>query len=279
MRRRELAVRMVLVSILTPVSALALLAVVFALLPSWWRQMLGLGLCAGLVVTVSRMRSEPPDGRVLAASDDPELFAVMDRLCAISDMPRPELVLSEQTYANSWVVHLPRRKPRVYLTQGLRELLAPEELQAVLAHELTHIANRDALVMSVISLPGLTMMNARTGAGVLANVAGALSHTGVLALSRYRELAADAGAAAITGRPSALAVALLKVSCSLQRIPSTDLRAAAALNAFNLVAVGQGSRWWHHTRMLARVTASHPPMHERLAALHALEYAQHRSKS
>jgi heat shock protein HtpX len=278
-RNRKLAARMVLVSVLTPVSALALLAVLFAVLPSWWRLVLALGLCAGLVVTVSRMRHQPPDGRVLAESDDPELFAVMDRLCAISDMPRPELVLSEQTQPNSWVVHLPGRMPRLYLTKGLRELLTPEELQAVLAHEQTHIANRDALVMSVIALPGLAMMNARGGAGLLANVAGAISHTGTLALSRYRELAADAGAAAITGRPSALASALLKVSDSLGRIPSEDLRSAAALNAFNLVAVDQRRRWWHRSRLLARVTASHPPLHERLEALHTLERIQHRSGS
>jgi len=274
-RRRNLAVRMVLASVLTPVSALALLAAMFVVLPTWWRQVLSVGLCAGLVLTVSRMRREPADGRVLVASDDPELFAVVDRLCAISDMPRPELVLSEQSQPNSWVVHLPRRKPRVYLTKGLRELLTPEELQAVLAHELTHIANRDALVMSVIALPGLAMMNARTVPGLLANVAGALSHTGTLALSRYRELAADAGAAAMTGRPSALAVALLKVASSLEQIPSEDLRAAAALNAFNLVAVDQGRRWWHHSRLLARVTASHPPVRERLEALNALECIQH----
>jgi len=268
---------MVLVSVLTPVGALALLAVLVIVLSGWQRLLLVLGLCVGLVATVSRMLREPPDGRVLAESDDPQLFAVIDRLCAISDMPRPELVLSDQTQPNSWVVHLPRRKPRVYLTKGLRELLTLEELQAVLAHELTHIANRDALVMSVIALPGLAMMNARGGPGALASIAGALSHTGTLALSRYRELAADAGAAAITGRPSALASALLKVSNSLKRIPSKDLRSAAALNAFNLVAVDQRTRWWHRSRLLARVTASHPPLQERLEALHTLESIQQRS--
>ncbi|HET7049810.1 MAG TPA: M48 family metalloprotease [Solirubrobacteraceae bacterium] len=277
MRSRKLAARMVLVSVLTPVGALALLAVLVIVLSGWQRLLLVVGLCVGLVATVSRMLREPPDGRVLAESDDPELFAVIDRLCAISDMPRSELVLSDQTQPNSWVVHLPRRKPRVYLTKGLRELLTLEELQAVLAHELTHIANRDALVMSMIALPGLAMMNARGGPGALASIAGALSHTGTLALSRYRELAADAGAAAITGRPSALASALLKVSNSLKRIPSKDLRSAAALNAFNLVAVDQRTRWWHRSRLLARVTASHPPLQERLEALHTLESIQQRS--
>jgi heat shock protein HtpX len=268
---------MVLVSVLTPLSALALLALMFILLSAWGRSVLALGLCIGLVVTVSRMRSEAPEGRVLSESDDPELFAVMDRLCAMTDMPRPELVLREQTQPNSWVVHLPKRKPRLYLTKGLRELLTLDELQAVLAHEQTHIANRDALVMSVIAFPGLMMMNARTGPGLLANIAGALSHTGTLALSRYREHAADAGAAAITGRPSALATALLKVSVSLKGIPSKDLRCAAALNTFNLVAVDQGPRWWQQSRLLTRITASHPPVHERLEALQALESIQHRS--
>jgi len=276
-RSRKLAAKMVLVSVVTPVGALALLAVLVIVLSGWQRLLLVVGLCVGLVATVSRMLREPPDGRVLAESDDPELFAVIDRLCAIGDMPRPELVLSEQAQPNSWVVHLPRRKPRVYLTKGLRELLTLEELQAVLAHELTHIANRDALMMSVIALPGLAMMNARGGPGALAGIAGALSHTGTSALSRYRELAADAGAAAITGRPSALASALLKVSDSLKRIPSKDLRPAAALNAFNLVAVDQRPRWWQRSRLLARVTASHPPLHERLEALHTLESIQQRS--
>jgi heat shock protein HtpX len=266
---------MVFASVLTPLSALALLALLFILLSPWARSVLALGLCIGTVRTVSRMRSEPPDGRVLAESDDPELFAVMNRLCAMIDMPRPELVLSEQTQPNSWVVHMPKRTPRLYLTEGLRDLLTLDELQAVLAHELTHIANRDALVMSVIAFPGLLMMNAHTGPGVLANIAGALSHSGTLALSRYREHVADAGAAAITGRPSVLAIALLKVSGTLKGIPSKDLRSAAALNAFNLVAVDQ--RWWHQIRLLARITASHPPVHERLAALHALESIQHRT--
>jgi heat shock protein HtpX len=276
-RSRKLAARMVFVSVLTPVSALALLAVLVIVFSGWQRVLLVVGLCAGLVATVSRMLRKPPDGRVLAESDDPELFAVMDRLCAISDMPRPELVLSEQTQPNSWVVHLPTHTPRVYMTKGLRELLTLDELQAALAHELAHIANRDALVMSVIALPGLAMMNARGGPGAFAGIAGALSHTGTLALSRYRELAADAGAAAITGRPSALASALMKVSDSLQRIPSRDLRSAAALNGFNLVAVDQRRRWWHRSRLLARLTASHPPLHERLEALHTLECIQHRS--
>jgi heat shock protein HtpX len=277
-RNRKLTARMLLALVLTPVISLALLAALFILIPGGNRFVLALGLCAGLAATAWRMRRNAPDGRVLAESDDPELFAVMDRLCAMTDMPRPELVLSEQRQPNSWVVHLPRRKPRVYLTKGLRELLTPEELQAVLAHEQMHIANHDALVMSVVGLPGVAMMSARGGLTVLANIAGALSHTGTLALSRYRELAADAGAATITGHPSALASALLKVSDSLKQIPSKDLRSAAALNTFNLVAVDQRRRWWQRSRLLTRLTATHPPLHERLEALDALERLQQRAR-
>src|SRR5438270_137579 len=117
--RTSLAGRVVVVSVLIPVDALAVLAVLVIVWSGWQRLLLVVGLCAGLVATVSRMLREPPDGHVLAKSDDPELFAVIDRLCAISDMPRPELVLSEHAQPNSWVVHLPRRKPRVYLTKGL----------------------------------------------------------------------------------------------------------------------------------------------------------------
>jgi heat shock protein HtpX len=266
---------MVLVSVLTPLSALALLTLLVIVFSGWQQTFLVVGLCVGLVVTMVRMRRSVPDGRLLTESDDPELFAVVDRLCAISDMPRPELMLSDQTQPNSWVVHFPRRKPRIYITKGLRELLTLEELQAVLAHEQAHIANRDALVMSVVAFPGLTMMNARGGPAAFAIIAGSLSHTGTLALSRYRELAADAGAAAVTGRPSALASALLKVSDSLQQIPSKDLRRAAALNAFNLVAVDQRHHWWHDSPLLARITASHPPLQERLEALDTLERMQH----
>jgi heat shock protein HtpX len=183
---------------------------------------------------------------------------------------------SDQEQPNSWVIHLPGNRPRLYVTTGLRRLLTTDELQAVVAHELAHIANRDALVMSVVSLPGRTMMNVRGMVGYVA-VLGVLPHLCSLALSRYRELAADAGAAALTGRPSALASALLKVSDSLTRIPTTDLRAAAAMNSFNLVAVNEDPRWWHAIPVPARLFASHPALQTRLEQLHALEAAQHGS--
>jgi heat shock protein HtpX len=273
-----LTVRMVLVAVLTPLAAIALLATVAIVLPSRFlvglAVALGFGTFARWVVHVNRT---PPEGTALTEHDDPELFAIVDRLCVLADIPRPELVLSNQRQPNSWVVHLPHQTPRLYVTTGLRELLTLSELQAVLGHELTHIANHDAMVMTVVGMPGSVMLRARGGGvdGLLVVAIGMLAQIGTAILSRYRELTADAGAAAITARPSALASALLKVSGSLEQLPAKDLRAAAALNAFNLIAVPRRRRrGCPRSRMLGRLMATHPPLQSRLDALFALEREQ-----
>lgn len=277
---KPLAVRMVLVAVLNPLIAVGLLAAVVVFMPSTYRLGLLLGLTVGASARwIRRQRRRGPEGRTLSESDDSDLFAIVDRLCALADVRRPQLVLSEQRQPNSWVVHVPGQQPRLYLTRGLRETLTPEELQAVLGHELAHIANRDALVMTVVGAPGALMRQAGAAGGldaVLAAMIGALSHLGVAILSRYREFAADAGGSAITGRPSALASALIKVSGSLTQIPQEDLRAAAALNAFNLVPVPSRSRLVQRSPLLARMIATHPPLRARLDALEALERAQQR---
>jgi len=203
---------------------------------------------------------------------------MVDRLCALIDIGRPELVASESRQLNSWVIHRPGSRPRLFITRRLREQLTPEELQAVVGHELTHIANRDALVMTIVGTPGAVLLNTRGGGfdAILFALVGALSSLGTAALSRYRELAADAGSAAITGRPSALASALLKVSGSQQQIPKQDLRAAAALNAFNLVAVPPHRRGWlMKLGPIAHAARTHPDVQRRIEALHRLESAQH----
>jgi heat shock protein HtpX len=278
-RSPSLTVRMVLVAVLTPLAAIVLLAAVVIFLPSRFLLGLAIALTIGTVVRLlAHRKRKPPPGATLTEHDDPELFAVVDRLCALADIPRPGLVLSDQRQPNSWVVHLPHQTPRLYLTTGLRELLTLDELQAVLGHELTHIANRDALVMSVVGMPGSIMLRASGGGvdGMLVVTIGMLSQIGTAILSRYRELAADAGSAAITGRPSALASALLKVSDSFQQVPAKDLRAAAALNAFNLVAVPRNRRWgWPRSPLLERITATHPPLQARLNVLFELERVQH----
>jgi heat shock protein HtpX len=266
---------MVLVAVLTPVTALGLLAAVIIFLPS--RFLAGLVIALGIGVVARAMvhagRKPPPD-TALAPGDDPELFAIVDRMCLLAGLLRPELVLRNERQPNSWVVHLPGRTPRLYLTTGLRELLSIDELTAVLAHELAHIGNRDALVMSVVGMPGSIMLGARGGGidGVLVALIGLLANIGTTILSRYRELAADAGSAAITGRPSALAAALLKVSDSLVQVPAKDLRAAAKLNAFNLVAIQpQPGKWGPQIPLVRRLFSTHPPLQARLDALNELE--------
>ena len=242
----SLAVRMVLVAVLTPLIALGLLVALVLVAPPHILIGVAVALAVGVSIQVGRFRKRRhPDGRVLARGDDPELFALVDRLCALAEVPAPELVLRAERQPNSWVVHLPGSRPRLYLTTGLRELLTPDELAAVIAHELSHIANRDALVMSVVGMPGAVMLGARrafTFDGLPVVAIGMIANVGTSILGRYREFAADAGSAAITGRPSALASALMKVSDSLDQIPAGDLRAAAALNAFNLVPIETAKR-------------------------------------
>jgi len=282
-RSRSLAIRMVLIAVLAPLVPLGLLAVLIAVTPSRWLFGLVVGLILGMIVRLAKQieRMEQPVWPI-TEREAPELFGILDRLCALADMPRPQVVLTDEAQPNSWVVHFPRRPPRLYITRGLRAALTLDELQAVLAHELAHIANRDARVMSVVEWPSAVMLRANAAAGVdgiFVALIGLVSRVGVAILSRYRELAADAGSAAITGRPSALASALLKVSESLEQIPAKDLREAAALNAFNLVAAPSRSRLARRVPCLSRLTATHPPLQARLDALHELERAQQTSIS
>jgi heat shock protein HtpX len=275
-RSPVLTIEMVLLAVLVPSFALGALAAIVIFLPGHFLVLLAIGLGVGIVVRGYRHITRTRPEEQLSEHEDRELFAIVDRLCAMVDIPRPEIVLSDQRQANSWVVHRLHQPPRLYLTRALRDLLAPEELQAVLAHELTHIANRDALVMTVVGTPGAIMLNVRGGGldGLLIAVIGLVSAIGTNALSRCRELAADAGSATITGRPSALASALLKVSESHAQIPRKDLREAAALNAFNLVPVTRRHRWWHDIRPLVPLTRTHPGLSRRIAALQALEQRQ-----
>jgi heat shock protein HtpX len=178
---------------------------------------------------------------------------------------------------------MPGRRPRLHVTQALLDLLDGDELRAVLAHELSHVANHDAAVMTVVGMPGALLLTGarRAAAGgwlplqigaMIAGLIGLCSRVGTSALSRSRELVADRGACAITGRPSALASALLKVSGALRQLPSADLREMAALNAFQLVAVEpRQAKWYASNRLARRLAATHPSLDQRLAALEQLE--------
>jgi heat shock protein HtpX len=265
---------MVLTAVLTP--ALVVAALVACALTFSWETLLALAVVSFLgVAKILAERRAAPSGRRLVAGEEPALHAIVERLCVLADLPRPELVLESEKQPNSWVVDPPGRPARLHVTRGLLDLLEPAELEAVVAHELSHVANRDATVMTVVGLPGAALLNGGRQMEMwwgpvlvgraLGLAIGGLAGIGSNALSRYRELTADAGAAALTGRPSALASALMKVSGDLARLPSADLRAVAGRDAFHLLPVAPERGW------LRVLGPTHPRLERRLAALERLE--------
>ena len=279
LRTWSLTVRMVVLAIAVPLFVIAaVVAILLFLAHGFAAAMIAFGLVVGVVAAIAGSTRDRSRGRELSAAEQPELQAAVSRLCALIDIAEPELRLSASPQGNSWVIHRPGHRARLYVTRPLLDLLTGDELQAVVAHELTHVANRDALVMTVVSTPGNIVVMVRGGIWGLPMLAvGLIANLGSASLSRCRELAADAGSAAMTGRPSALASALMKVASSQTGIPDQDLRAAAALNAFNLVAVPPRKHRWHHD--LGRVSsafATHPGLEARLRRLELLEREQQR---
>jgi heat shock protein HtpX len=184
---------------------------------------------------------------------------------------------------NAFAMGRSRKAAAVCATTGILELLSPSELEGVMAHELTHIINRDVMVMTLASFfASLASMIVQFGFffggggddddsgpsfAVILLVSLAvyvISFLLIQALSRYREFAADRGAAVITGRPSALSSALLKISGTMERIPQTDLRAHAEMNAFYIIPAKTKNSIYN-------IFSTHPPMEKRIAALSRLE--------
>jgi heat shock protein HtpX len=273
---------MVLAAVATPLLLVAALAGLVILLPLKILGGVAVAVALGTVIAV-RERRAAPRGRALATNEAPELYAMVERLCVIGDLPRPDIVLEREAQPNSWIVDAPGRRPRLHVTEGLLDLLEPDELQAVLAHELSHVANHDAAVMTVVGLPGVVLLEGSrralrgwgpviAGAAIAGGV-GLLSRIPTNALSRYREFSADAGACALTGRPATLACALLKVSGQLERVPRADLRAAAGRDAFHLLAVEAGPGKGRLARLapVRRLAETHPSLERRVAALERLE--------
>ncbi|MCX4998677.1 zinc metalloprotease HtpX [Streptomyces longwoodensis] len=221
-------------------------------------------------------------GRVVEREEYPELHAVVDRLCALADMPKPVVAVSAMEMPNAFATGRNPDHAVVCVTTGLLRRLEPAELEGVLAHELSHVAHKDVAVITVASflgvIAGLIVRFAfysglfggrrdQNTAAVLAAVMGvsiavyALSFLLIRALSRYRELAADRAAALLTGRPSALASALTKVSGDIARIPTRDLRTAQAFNAFYFTpAAGREPG-------IERIFSTHPTLRQRVEQL------------
>ncbi len=217
--------------------------------------------------------------REVTPAQAPELHAVIDRLVALADMPKPRVAVSDSDMPNAFATGRSPSHSVVCVTTGLLRRLDADEVEAVLAHELSHVAHRDVSVMTVAStlgvLAGLIMRwglffggggRDRNNAVVfiavwVASIAVyAISFLLTRALSRYRELSADRAAAYLTGRPSALASALTKISGDIARIPSRDLRAAEPMNAFFIAPALSG-------RSVGALFSTHPPLEQRLAQL------------
>ncbi|HWF54767.1 MAG TPA: M48 family metalloprotease [Solirubrobacteraceae bacterium] len=276
---------MVLAAVITPILVVALVVAVFLLLPPGYTVGVGVAIALGIAVSLhERRRNE--GGQVLQPQEAPELFAAVDRVCVIADLARPEIVIEHERQPNSWIVAPPGRPPRLHVTAALLELLEPDELTAVIAHELSHLANRDALVMTVVGTPGVILLRGGFGSNgtrwlfnvgvMLAGMIGLLSRVGTNALSRCRELTADASAATLTGHPSTLAAALMKVSGAIEQVPRADLRAVAARDSFHLVAAERfTATWFGDSPLVRRLFATHPPIERRLRALEELEHRLH----
>ncbi|MFD5269878.1 zinc metalloprotease HtpX [Streptomyces sp. NPDC058335] len=281
---RGLTVRMTVTLFLLGLLYVAFVAALIVLLKSW---VLVIVVAAGVLgaqywfsdrIALFAMR-----GRVVEREEYPELHAVVDRLSALADMPRPSVAVSEIDMPNAFATGRDPNHAVVCVTTGLLRRLEPAELEGVLAHELSHVAHKDVAVITVASflgvIAGLVVRFAfysqvfgggrrdQNTAVVFAAVMGvsaavyALSFLLIRALSRYRELAADRAAALLTGRPSALASALTKVTGDIARIPSKDLRTAQAFNAFYFTpALGSEPG-------VARLFSTHPSLEQRLEQL------------
>jgi heat shock protein HtpX len=230
-------------------------------------------------------------GRIVTPEEAPELHGIVDRLCALADMPKPAVAIADVDIPNAFATGRNQKHAVVCATTGIMRRLNTEELEGVLSHELSHVAHRDVAVMTLASFLGvlaglITRMmfygqlfgggfgggrnrdnNNQNAAAVMALVmlvsvvVYAISFLLTRALSRYRELSADRSGAFLTGRPSALASALQKVTGDMARIPTRDLRAAEPFNAFFFTpALANGFS-------ISSLFSTHPSLEKRLAQL------------
>ncbi|KAA1423538.1 zinc metalloprotease HtpX [Mumia zhuanghuii] len=219
--------------------------------------------------------------RIVTPEQAPELHAMIDRLCALADMPKPAVAIADTDLPNAFATGRSPSHSAVCVTTGILKRLDAEELEGVLSHELAHVAHRDVSVMTVASSLGLLAGFLIRWAPFLGNnrdrnnngalmflvvwiasmVAYFISFLLTRALSRYRELSADRAGAYLTGKPSALASALMKITGEMGRIPSKDLREVENMSAF-FFATPAFSR-----DSLAGLMSSHPPVEKRIDQL------------
>ncbi len=258
------------------------------------------GASAGLIVVVAlvlliaqlfgsdKLAMASMGVKEVTPAQEPELHGIIDRLCVQADLAKPRVCVSETSMPNAFAMGRSKKTTTVCATRGILELLSPAELEGVMAHELTHVINRDVMVMTLASFFAtlasmIIQFSFFFGGGfgggygrdrdeeealmvilLVSALVYAISFLLLRALSRYREFAADRGSAVLTGRPSALASALLKISGTIERVPSQDLRKAEGMSAFFIIPA-------RTKKSLMNIFADHPPLEQRLAALERLE--------
>jgi heat shock protein HtpX len=288
---RGLTARMLVTMFLLGLLYVAFVGFFFVFVPRLWLIVLviALGFLFAQYFFSDKLALFAMHGRVVSEQEAPELHGVIDRICAMSDMPKPKVAIADTDVPNAFATGRNQNNAVVCVTTGLLRRLDTVELEGVLAHELSHVAHRDVAVMTIASFLGILAglltrfglewglwggfsnrdrnNNDQSTAMVLLVVVGvsaavyAVSFLLTRALSRYRELSADRSAAVLTGRPSALASALTKVTGEMSRIPTKDLRAAEPFNAFYFApAFTKGFS-------ISSLFSTHPPLEKRLEQL------------
>jgi heat shock protein HtpX len=278
------------VRILLTSGMLGLLYVVFAVVLF---NVLNVGLVPMLLIVVGiaffqyytsdKLALAAAGAKVVSREEAPALHDMVERLCAMADLPKPRVAIMDTPVPNAFATGRSPKHAAVCVTTGLWDRLEPREIEGVLAHELSHIANRDVLIMTVASFFAmLAALLTRFGiyGGMFSGgdrnrdngppvwliilavsiVTYVLSYILIRTISRYREYSADRGAAVLTGAPEYLMSALQKIASQMTLIPNRDLRQVEGMNAFFIIpAKAKGAA--------AELFASHPPLEKRLAAL------------
>lgn len=289
---RGLTSRMVLVMFLIGLLAVAFIAALVAFVPA---RSLPIVLVIAAVILIAQFFFSDKIATFAMGAHEvderqaPELHAMVDRLCAMANMPKPRVAISESSVPNAFATGRSPQNAVICVTQGLlrQRNLTNEEIEGVLAHELSHVAHRDVLVITIASFLGILAglvarmafwfglggdrRDSRDDAGAYAQliimlvsaVTYAISFLLVRALSRYREFAADRAGAHLTGNPMALASALQKITGDMAKIPQQDLRSAEPFNAFYFAPALTG-------QSLMSLLATHPSTEKRIEQLVAI---------
>jgi heat shock protein HtpX len=250
--------------------------------------LLGGGLTFGSLFWSDKIALRASGAQEVSPEEAPKLHGVVDRLCALADMPKPRVAIAQTDMPNAFATGRNSKNAVLCVTTGLMRRLDDKELEGVIAHEMSHVAHKDVVVMTIASFLGIVagllvrfaFYGELFGGGRRSNdnnggalpillivmlvsvVVYAISFLLIRLLSRYRELAADRAGALLTGQPSALASALTKVSGAMSAIPTKDLREAQALNAFYFAPAFKAN-----TTTLSSVFSTHPSLERRLQQL------------